>query len=373
MPAILIYTGIISLVIYLIYIVIFRFGLKKDKNGISFIKRTVSVVIAARNEEKNISNLLTGLINQSYPHELYEIIVVNDRSEDNTARIVEQFSAGFDNIILINVAATPKDFSPKKYALTRGIKAAKGEVLMLTDADCLVNKYWVESMVSMFTDDTDLVVGFSRTKIADWSKASFCTRYEFFDFLVMFIAAAGAILSGRAFSCSNQNLSYRRSSFFRVGGFEKIKHITSGDDVNLLQLFRKEKMKARFSLIPHSFVYTKPVSGWTQFINQRARWASNSKWQLILNPEFFIYLLSVFMLNVTVLTAIFLHWQSALILFTVKVICEYIFISSTFNLFEKERKRLSFLPVWSLIQPFYILIVTILGLFNIFIWKPRSA
>ncbi len=368
---IIMYIGAIALFVYLVYMVIFGYALKKGENAQSFDKKTVSVVVAARNEEDNIAALLTGLMNQSYPQELLEVIIVNDRSTDRTADIVKQFQSKWNKLRQINIEKTPKNYAPKKYALTQGINNAQAEIVILTDADCIVNKYWVESMVSMYLEDVDIVVGFSRTKIPKWEKAPLSRKFEFFDFLAMFIAAAGAINSGKVFSCSNQNLSYRKSAFLKVGGFEKIKALTSGDDVNLLQLFRKAGFKSRFCLIPHSFVYTKPVKGWASLINQRARWASNSKWQLLLNPEFFIYLVAIFLLNISLLIAIVINIPWLVGLFAGKLIGEYIFLSSHFSTFENDRRRLKFIVIWSAIQPFYILVVTLLGLFDIFAWKKN--
>jgi len=357
---------------YLVYLLIFHFGLNKGQADLDYFKKTVSVVVAARNEEKNIGNLLTGLVNQSYSQKLYEITVVNDRSTDRTAEIVRQFAEKWDNVRLINIEKTPTGLSPKKYALQQAIDASNNEIILLTDADCLVTKYWIEAMASNFKPETAMVAGFSRTLLPKWHKASVVKRFEFFDFLVMFMAAAGAILSGKTFSCSNQNLAYRKSSFDEVGGFQKIKRITSGDDVNLMQLFRKQGLKIGFSLVVHSYVYTKPVNSWSELISQRIRWASNAKWQLLLNPEFFLYLLMVFLLHISIIVMLFVSLQTALALFAGKLLCEYIFLSSHFSQFEHEKRRLAFFPLWAFIQPFYMIIVALLGLFDLFKWKSAK-
>jgi len=363
--------GFFSLAVYLLYIVIFHFGYRKRSEELSYRKHTISVVIAARNEEENIGRLLTSLVNQSYSMELYEVLVVDDRSTDRTAEIVDQFSEKWAIIKLIRIEEYPESYSPKKYALSQAISQSSGEIILLTDADCLVSKYWIESMVSNFRDDISMVAGFSRIHISNWKKSSLLNKFEYFDFLMMFMAAAGAILSGRYFSCSNQNLAYRRKDFLEVGGFEKIKHLLSGDDVNLMQLFRKKKKRITFSLIKHSFVYTRPVNSFRQLISQRSRWASNAKWQLKLNPQFFFYLAATFMLHLSILLFIMINWQVAIVLFAARYIGECSFVSRYFSLFEQERKRLTFFPLWSVLQPIYIMIVTVMGLLNLFAWKPE--
>ncbi len=361
--------GFSSLFVYSIYLIIFHHGLKKGSKEQNYKKETVSVVIAARNEEKNIGRLLTSLVNQSYYSELYEIIVADDRSADQTAQIVRQFSTKWHNIRLVQIKQTPPGFSPKKYALSRAISESNNEIIILTDADCLVTKYWIEAMVSNFTEETSMVAGFSRTYLNNWRKSSLLHKFEHFDFLLMFMAAAGAILSGKHFSCSNQNLAYRKTAFDKVGGFKKIKHLLSGDDVNLMQLFRKHRLKVRFSLIKHSFVYTQPVSSLGELISQRSRWASNAKWQLMLNPEFFFYLIVVFLIHISILVLLFLNWQTALLLFVTKLLSEYIFVSAHYPLFDPDRQRLTFFPVWSILQPFYLIMVTFRGIFSLYSWK----
>ena len=364
------FVGLLSLLWYIGYLISFYFGLKRRSTELEYKKKRVSVIIAARNEEDNIGRLLTALINQSYPVELYDVIIADDRSEDQTAQIVKQYAEKWPQIKLVTIEKAPEKFSPKKYALSRAIKESKGEIIILTDADCLVTKYWLEAMISNFTVGVSMVAGFSRTQISNWHNSSLLEKFEYFDFLLMFMAAAGAILSGKYFSCSNQNLAYLRSAYEQVGGFEKIKYLVSGDDVNLMQLFRRHRLKVRFSLIEHSFVYTQSVKSVQHLISQRSRWASNAKWQLYLNPEFFFFLTAVFLIHLTIIILLFLNWQAAILLVVIKLISEYIFVATNFKLFERERKRLRFFPAWSILQPFYIVLVTVRGIFELFSWKP---
>ncbi|MFA5498434.1 MAG: glycosyltransferase [Candidatus Cloacimonadia bacterium] len=359
-----------SLIVYVRYLLVFTKGIKRGKElPENYRKRSVSVVVAARNEEDNIARTLTSLVNQSYPQELYEIIVIDDRSTDRTADIIREFAKKWDNIQLVQIKDAISGWSPKKYALTQGIEKGKGEIILLTDADCLVTKYWIEAMVTNFRDGVSMVSGFSRVRLSNWKRSSLVNRFEYFDFVLMFIAAGGAILSDRYFSCSNQNLGYLRSAFDEVGGFDKIKHILSGDDVNLLQLFRKSKLKVTFSLNKHSFAYTEPVDSLSHLISQRSRWASNAKWQLFLNPEFFFYLLAVFLLHVTSIALLFFNWTIALIFFALRYLSDFTFAKKHFDQFEEESKRLRFFPIWFLLQPWYLIVVTVRGMLGAFKWK----
>jgi len=358
----------VSLLIYLYYLYLFYIGLKNRNDDYSKSKPFISVVVAARNEEKNIARLLTTLVNQSYSHDQYQIIIANDGSTDGTVSIVEKFSQKWNMIKLVEVSGRESAISPKKNALTQAIKMAEGEIILSTDADCQVGKYWIESMVSCF-DDNEMVIGYSRTKLVDWVKTGFIQKFEHFDFLAMFMAAAGAISSGKYFSCSGQNIAYKKEAFNIVGGFEKIKHLISGDDVNLMQLFRKSGMKVKFAFTDHSFVYTQPIKNTGTFLSQRSRWTSNMKWQVLLNPEFFIYLVSVFFVTFLPIIILFNYWQLGVGFLLVRVLFELIFLKLGYKVFGENKKKLMFYPVWLIVQPVYIIAIAVMGGLNIFSWK----
>lgn len=350
------------------YLRLFYIGLK-DRN-IRFVKSKpfVSVVVAARNEDQNIARLLTTLVNQTYPSDQFQIIIANDDSTDGTASIVTQFSQKWNKIKLLNVTGRESAISPKKNALSQAIEIAEGEIILSTDADCLVGKYWIESMVACF-DENEMVIGFSRTKLTDWTKTSFIKKFEHFDFLAMLFAAAGAISSGKYFSCSGQNIAYKKEAFNKVGGFEKIKHLISGDDVNLMQLFRKSGMKVNFAFTDHSYVYTQPIKDIGKFLSQRSRWTSNMKWQIMLNPEFFVYLLSVFFITFLPVIILFNFWQLGIGVLLLRIFLELIFLKYGYEVFGENKKKLIFYPIWFFIQPFYIITIAVMGGLNIFSWK----
>lgn len=347
---------------------LFYIGLKNRNINFVNSKPFVSVVVAARNEENNIARLLTTLVNQTYPSDRFQIIIANDGSNDETASIVTQFSQKWSKIKLLNVTGREKAISPKKNALSQAIEMAEGEIIFSTDADCLVGQYWIESMVACFNDN-EMVIGFSRTKLTDWAKTNFIRKFEHFDFLAMLYAAAGAISSGKYFSCSGQNIAYKKEAFNKVGGFEKIKHLISGDDVNLMQLFRKSGMKVSFAFTDHSYVYTQPIKNIGKFLSQRSRWTSNMKWQIILNPEFFVYLLSVFFITFLPIVILFNFWQLGVGVLLLRMIFELIFLKYGYEVFGENKKKLIFYPIWFIMQPIYIITIAVMGGLNVFSWK----
>ncbi|RLC53029.1 MAG: hypothetical protein DRI23_01465 [Candidatus Cloacimonadota bacterium] len=360
--------SIVALLIYLFYLQLFYRGIKNGTDLITYRKPFVSVIVAARNEERNIVRLLTVLVNQSYSNKLYEIIIANDGSTDKTEELINQFSQKWNNLHLVNVYGRENVTSPKKNALSQAIAKARGEIILTTDADCIMSKYWLESMLPNF-EDADMVIGYSRTQITQWDQANSAQKFEHFDFAAMFLAAAGAIVNNRYFSCSGQNLAYRKSAFEYVGGFEKIKHLISGDDVNLMQLFRKANLTIRFAFNPHSFVFTHPIDNWQQLFNQRGRWASNMKWQLGLNPEFFIYLSSAFLIVIMPYILLFKYWWVALFIVVTRIIGEFRFLKIGFNKFAEEKNRLNFYLLWFILQPVYFIVVAFKGAIDQFSWK----
>jgi cellulose synthase/poly-beta-1,6-N-acetylglucosamine synthase-like glycosyltransferase len=366
---ILIILTVICSLTYLRYLLQFKKGLIQRDENLNSTRETVSVIVAARNEEKNIHQLLTALVNQSYSQNLYEVIIADDRSVDGTADIVNHFATKWDNVKLIRIAETAVNISPKKNALDLAIKASKNDIILLTDADCIPGKYWIESMIATYSAETAMVAGFSSTRIMDWEKASCCQKFENMDFIIMFLAAAGAISSGKYFSCSGQNLSYRRNAFEQVEGFAKIKHYVSGDDVNLMQLMRRKGLKIKFAFNKHSFVKTKSAASWIKLLNQRTRWASNLKWQLKLNQEFFVYLAIVFCNTFLPLVLLFRIWYLGLGIILVRMLFEYEFLKLGCEIFKLKKNKLKFYPIWLIMQPIYILLVTILGILGFFKWK----
>jgi len=365
----LITLSLLLLIYYLYYIIIFYKGLDKKYLYANTTQEFISVVVAARNEEENIHRLLLSLINQTYPKDLYEIIIVNDRSTDSTEEIVKEFQKQFERLKIINVVNGDQIVSYKKNALSLGIKEAKGTIIATTDADCFVKENWLMSLMEYFTREVGLVAGFSQTDITSWRKSKFIEKYEHFDFIALFSAASGAIGRNKAFSCSGQNLAYRKEAYTQINGFEKIKNEISGDDVLLMQLIRHIGWKIRFAFSTRTYVFTRPQESIKAFINQRIRWASNSRKMWQFNKEFLFFLIDVFLLNLLIIISIFLSKWTLIILLVGKGIMDYIVVRKGFNRFKINNDRMSFFLMWFLLQPIYTIIVGILGILRKFSWK----
>ncbi|MCK9556995.1 MAG: glycosyltransferase [Candidatus Cloacimonetes bacterium] len=358
-------------VTYIVFVIRFYFGWKNLSQKKSHKKLRVSVVVVGRNEAKNLPRLLTCLLSQDYPNELYEIVFGDDDSEDETEAILQQYINQGHNIRYIKSVGRDGVVSPKKMVLNKVILAAEGDIILTTDADCMVPFSWISSMVSCFTDDVSMVAGYSRTLIPVWSKAGILQKYEHLDFALTYMVLGGGYTLGKSWACIGQNLAYRKSAWEDVGGFKKIWHLMSGDDVNLMQLMRRKGHKIIFNFSPASFVHTHPVSSWKQFINQRSRWASNMKYQLKFNPEFFFILFSMACLYWGSIILFFINLKLGLLVLMYRILIEQIMISYSRKHFGISARMLSFYPIWLIIQTFMLVFTMLLGQFNIFVWHGK--
>lgn len=337
----------------------------------NYVKHRVSVVVIARNEAHNLLQLMTCLISQDYPKELYEIIIGDDDSEDNTEEVIQKFIDQGHNIRYFRSLGREEAISPKKLALSRAITMAEGEIILTTDADCIVPQGWISSMISHFTDDVSMVAGYSRTYLKDWDKAPMVQKYEHLDFALTYMVLGGGYTLGKSWACIGQNMAYRKSAWEDVGGFEKIMHLISGDDVNLMQLMRRKGHKIIFNFSAKSFTYTHPVQSWKQFVNQRSRWASNMKYQLKFNPEFFFILFSMACLYWGSIILMFINLKLGLAVFAYRIIIEHIMIAYTRKHFGVSGRMLRFYPFWVIIQTFMLVFTMVLGSLGLFVWHGK--
>lgn len=356
---------------YIVFVIRFYFGWKRYQPIVNHHKKRVSVVVVARNEEANLKRLMTCLLSQDYPTELYEIVFGDDDSEDNSAAIIAKYITAGHNVKYIKSEGRDQVVSPKKLALSRAIEAAEGEIILTTDADCIVPFSWISSMVACFADDVSMVAGYSRTLIPVWSRASILQKYEHLDFALTYMVLGGGYTLGKSWACIGQNLAYRKSAYLDVGGFAKIAHLISGDDVNLMQLMRRKGHKIIFNFSSASFTHTHPVKSWKQLINQRSRWASNMKYQLSFNPEFFFILFSMACLYWGSIIMMFLNLKLGLAIFAYRILIEHLMISYSRKHFGVTARMLNFYPIWLLIQTFFLVFTMVLGQFGIFVWHGK--
>ena len=324
----------------------------------------VSVVIAARNEEDHISNLINDLIAQEYPLDKLEVIIVNDRSTDMTLSILNEASDNYAFIKIISIDEQSKEMTPKKNALSKGIESAVGEIIVLTDADCRVGKLWVSSMAYGVMNQNSITIGFSEINSEN---NSLFNRYQRVDFLSIIIANAGFSGWGFFWSGTGQNLAFHRSDFEKIGGFEKVRNRISGDDMYLVQSISKIKT-GYVQIDPNSFVKTSPMNSLNNFFDQRVRWSSNAKLNFYDEPLFFSFLLITLSYNLLILIS-FLIGHSWIGLISFKLLLDGIAIFLGGKLFNRKIDLIAYC-LWAILQPIYIPVIAIWGIRGKFNWKP---
>lgn len=253
----------------------------------------VSVIIAARNEAHNIPGLVQSLVQQNYPVDKIEFILVDDRSEDATSSRFRQLTNGDNRFKLISLTRINPGMAPKKNALDTGIQNATGDIIFTTDADCRPAKNWVLTMVSYFTDDVGLVAGFSPLELPD--TRSLVRRLYALDSLSLACVSAGSAGWGRLATCSGRNLAYRKEVYQQLGGFSRIGRFVSGDDDLFLHLVVSEtRWLVRYAFDCHTVVPSLPPNRFKLFFHQRIRHASKARHYSL---KFTSILAGVYLLN----------------------------------------------------------------------------
>ncbi len=346
------------------------FFLKPGKNNLKYF---VSIVVAARNEESNIGNCIEALINQTYPSNRYEIIIVNDRSTDQTTAIVDRYRKDYKQIRLINVKDLPPGLSPKKQAIEKGIESAKGEIILTTDADCVPGAGWIEGMVDCFEPEIGLVAGFSPLEKND--KNTIFSKLLTLDSLALAAVAAGSFGLSKPLTCNGRNLAYRKATFQSVNGFKEIQNLISGDDDLFLHLVSKRtKWKVRYAVDNQTIVPSQVLSNFKQFAHQRIRHASKGRYystglKLSLVLVYLFNLLLLVLMPVSlIISRLFLTW---LICWLTKSFSEFRLVYRFAAIFN-YKKALNLFPLAMLLHVPYVVIFGLWGQFGKFQWKEDT-
>ena len=235
----------------------------------------VSIVIAAFNELENLKELLPLLEGQNYPN--LEIIVVDDRSQDGTYDYLLGNEGGYKKVSFVRILDLPDRFTAKKYAVTMGIKKAKNELILLTDADCRpASQNWVMRMVNQLTDDKDIVLGFGPYHYLPGKLNAFI-RYETFQTALQYFSLAKV---GMPFMGVGRNLLYRKSFFWKSNGFAKHAHLLSGDDDLLINANATSK-NVELCFHPDAWMPSAPKETFKEWVNQKRRHLSVGKYYKI--------------------------------------------------------------------------------------------
>lgn len=374
---------IIIILIYLILIGWLNNGFNKIKDfKLQDLKPKTkfSIVIPFRNEAENLKALLKSIDNLNYPNSHFEVILVDDESEDTSVEIINKVLDTFrqksrntrtDIITIINNNRTSD--SPKKDAITSAIKIAKYNWIITTDADCTLPKYWLDSYDEFIQTNNTLAIA-GPVKFTGLS--SFFTRFQILDTLSLQGATIGSFGIKKPLMCNGANFAYSKKGFEQVNGFEDNNRIASGDDVFLLQkLSEKDISKIHFLKSENAIVTTRVTNGFTEYLQQRLRWASKTTNYKYWFPKFLgliVLLTNLVMVSVIPLYILeILQGKTAVLLFLIKFSIDLLLIFKTARFYKQESVLLSYVFA-SFIYPFITIYITAILPFLSFKWKGRT-
>lgn len=346
-----------------------RLPIYKSSNSTPYTH--VTIVIAARNEENNIGKTLNAIINQNYPKNLMEVIVINDHSEDNTAKIVEQY---FPFITLINFLDPTTINSYKKSAIAQAIKNAKGEVIITTDADCVMKADWLRTMVDYYEQNSFKMIS---GPVVYHQERTLFERLQSLEFLFLIGMGASRIGNKRPITCNGANLLYNKATFNEVGGFAGIDNKASGDDELLLHKVAKRYPNGiGFLKSIDAIVYTNPVPTLLGFIAQRKRWASKStsyKDKRIIFLGVWMWLFNLSLLLLFIITLLYGNFQSLFLAQIGLKIAAELYFYTQLAMFANRTKLLILTPLLSILHVFYLIFIGIAGNIGKYEWKGRTV
>ena len=363
------------LLFYIGFILQLIFGFNKVK---SFVKTdkiqttAFTIIVPFRNEEKNLPKLLGSFSKLNYPHELIEIILVDDFSSDLSERIYIQWRMQNDDIDTTLLENLRLSNSPKKDAIARAMPIAKNPWIITTDADCIVPKNWLQTIDNFIQQNqTEMIV----CPVIYKTKNNWFHHFQQLDLLSLQATTIGSFGIEKPFMCNGANFAYTKEIFKKLDGFNGNNKIASGDDVFLLQKAIHSNEKVSYLKHRDVIVKTKPENDLFTFFMQRVRWASKTTGYK--NNYAKILAVAVLLANLSLICGLWftvcgcLDWKILLGLFLAKYLVDYILLFKG-NGFLRKGKFL--LPiVSSIIYPFYSSFTGIYSvLFGKFTWKDRT-
>ena len=341
-----------------------------DKNDLP-PKTTFSIIIPFRNEETNLRELLSSFATLNYPQTLFELIFINDESEDNSVNIINQWrmkNGLFQTTVIDTIRISN---SPKKDAISRAIPIVNSKWIITTDADCVVDSDWLITLDNYIqTNEPSMLV----CPVIYTETSSFLHRFQQMDLMSLQGATIGSFGLKKGFMCNGANFAYTKKLFQELNGFKGNETIASGDDVFLLQkAIALLPEKVHYLKSKSVIVSTKLVNDWKSLFYQRVRWASKTTSYQSDYGE--ILAMSVFFGNLSILVTFlfcalhFISWYHLLILFLLKFGVDLILIVKTCRVLNS--KKFLFPLFSSLLYPFFSTTVALYSLFGTYKWKGR--
>lgn len=331
-----------------------------------------SIIIPARNEAANIKACLDSILAQNYPSAFFEIIVIDDFSEDETAAIVKAMHTKNESIHLLSLSSFFKQdeiSAFKKKAIEQAVLHAKGDWIITTDADCVVPSQWL-SLYHQFIVQQQPV--FVAAPVMFIKESGVLNTFQLLDFLALQGITAAAVGAGQHSMSNGANLAFEKSAFIAVGGYQGVDEIASGDDMFLMHKMKKTlSNRIGYLFHPDAIVLTKAMPNWKNLIMQRIRWSSKARFYD--DNSIFWVLLLVYLYNFSFLILLLTgHFETLFISLAFKTFFELYFLDAVARFYQLIPTLKSFV----FFQPLHIFYTIIAGLFGqvkTYTWKGRRV
>jgi len=325
---------------------------------------TATIIVAARNEEGKILRTLESLHKLEYPEGKLQIIIVDDQSTDGTPQIIDDFIKGKNRFQKITTEEQHTKLIGKMRALAYAIKEAKGEVILTTDADCEVKPLWAKTVCSYYQDDVAIVTGVTTQVAKNWFGGM-----QAIDFVYLLTAGAGTTNLKIPVSCIGNNMSYRKSAYDEVGGYEKLPHSVTEDFTLMNAIYNLKKYKVIFPIDDQTLVTSIPCRSLKSLIRQKKRWGVGG-----LGVPFrgFVIMFWGFTANLLVLLTPFFFSLAWLYLVVFKIAIDF-FLLYPVHLKLKIGKNLKYFFHFEIYYLLYVVLLPLIVLPNKkVIWKGRE-
>ena len=339
----------------------------------------ISVVVAARDEEKNLSQCIQSLLNQDYPVDKYEIILVDDFSMDKTAELIKKFETSVTNLKYLSSSANEQGqiISYKREAIQTGINVSKGKYILLTDADCTVPPSWITTFSKQFIKEDCVFIG-GPVVISDENQ-NLLTSFQGLDMIGMMVITGAGFQSGNQLLANGANMGFSKQVFNDLGGYDQFPKKASGDDIFLLHHFHQHYPKSiRFLKTLSAVVVTQPEHSIKSLLRQRIRWASKNNAYKEMNINFslsvlFIVSLTIVILGVLSIIQASIFFPMFCVLYIFKIFSDYLLQREAIRFFNKRKLRKYFFLSQNTHTMYIAWVGIMASLFPVYRWKGRKV
>lgn len=354
--------AIVVVVNCIFYLLLANYAFSKTSKATSQSKIPVSVIVCSKNEAENLKNNIQLWLAQDYPN--FELILVNDASVDATLDVIEHFAEKDSRVKIVNVENNEAFWANKKYALTLGIKKAKNNHLLFTDADCKpASNLWIQQMANHFSNEIQLVLGYG----AYAKEKSFLNKLVRFETAMAALQYFGFAKLGLPYMGVGRNLGYTANLFYENNGFMSHMYIRSGDD----DLFvNQAATQSNFAICdsPESFTISTPKKSWKSLFNQKRRHLTTAthyklSHKIILGA---FYLSNVLFWIGLLVSFIFLSWEIILAFLLFRLLLQYIVVVKALKKL-RENDLVYFVSILEIVMICFQMVIFITNLFS----KPK--